>query len=73
MKKYHRNLTKLLELLVTIEDIQISLKMLRRFLVIIKIPKFVNYTIHAGSLEPDHWILDKNIGGGRFLGEGVIL
>ena len=33
--------------------------------------KFVNYTIHAGSLEPDHWILDKNIGGGRFLGEGV--
>lgn len=33
--------------------------------------KFFNYTIHAGSLEPDHWILDKNIGGGRFLGEGV--
>ncbi len=30
---------------------------------------FINITINAGQIPSDHWIQDKNIGGGRLLGE----
>jgi len=29
----------------------------------------IDYTINAGKLSPDHWLLDKDIGGGRLKGE----
>lgn len=34
-----------------------------------KIPKAINYRINAGVLPSDHWIHDKEIGGGRIIGE----
>ncbi|MCP4665389.1 MAG: Gfo/Idh/MocA family oxidoreductase [Deltaproteobacteria bacterium] len=33
------------------------------------IPKAIHYRINAGSVAPDHWIHDKEIGGGRIIGE----
>lgn len=32
-------------------------------------PKAVNYRINAGFIPKDHWIQDKDIGGGRIIGE----
>jgi predicted dehydrogenase/threonine dehydrogenase-like Zn-dependent dehydrogenase len=33
------------------------------------IPVSINYRINAGIVAPDHWVHDKNIGGGRIIGE----
>jgi len=33
-------------------------------------PKFINININAGFILKEHWINDKNIGGGRLVGEG---
>jgi predicted dehydrogenase len=35
------------------------------------IPKTILYRCNAGSLPPDHWSLDSEVGGGRILGEAV--
>jgi len=32
-------------------------------------PVAINYRINAGNLSPDHWIHNKQIGGGRIVGE----
>ena len=32
-------------------------------------PSAINYRINAGSVPPNHWIHDKEIGGGRIIGE----
>src|SRR5690554_6513877 len=29
----------------------------------------INYRINAGSVPPEHWVHDRNIGGGRIIGE----
>jgi polar amino acid transport system substrate-binding protein len=34
-----------------------------------KIPKSINYRINAGAIPADHWIQDKDVGGGRIIGE----
>ena len=34
-----------------------------------KSPKTIIMTINAGSIPKDHWVHDKNIGGGRIIGE----
>lgn len=33
-------------------------------------PKVVVVTVNAGEIPPDHWTQDRNIGGGRIVGEG---
>jgi predicted dehydrogenase/NADPH:quinone reductase-like Zn-dependent oxidoreductase len=33
-------------------------------------PVEIRITINAGRLEPDHWTLNRNVGGGRIVGEG---
>lgn len=33
------------------------------------VPKSIIYNINAGSIDPDHWVHDVNIGGGRVIGE----
>lgn len=33
-------------------------------------PKAIVVTVNAGAIPPDHWIQDRQIGGGRILGEG---
>ena len=33
------------------------------------LPKIINYDINAGVIPNDIWIHDKNIGGGRIVGE----
>jgi len=32
-------------------------------------PKAINYRINVGHIPPDHWTQDKDIGGGRIIGE----
>lgn len=32
---------------------------------------FIRYDIHAGQIPNDHWLRDFEVGGGRFIGEGV--
>ncbi|HER42913.1 MAG TPA: oxidoreductase, partial [Candidatus Eisenbacteria bacterium] len=32
-------------------------------------PKAINYRINAGAVPADHWIQDRDIGGGRIIGE----
>jgi predicted dehydrogenase/threonine dehydrogenase-like Zn-dependent dehydrogenase len=32
-------------------------------------PKAINYRINAGIVPPEHWVHDKNVGGGRVIGE----
>ena len=32
-------------------------------------PKAINYRINAGAVPVDHWIHDKDVGGGRIIGE----
>ena len=32
-------------------------------------PKAINYRINAGAIPADHWVHDKDIGGGRIIGE----
>jgi predicted dehydrogenase len=34
-------------------------------------PRTLLYRVNAGSLPPEHWLLDPVEGGGRLLGEGV--
>jgi predicted dehydrogenase len=34
-----------------------------------KLPKSINYRINAGAIPADHWIQDKDVGGGRIIGE----
>jgi len=34
-------------------------------------PKTMLYRVNAGVLPPDHWLLDRDEGGGRLIGEGV--
>lgn len=34
-----------------------------------EIPKAINYRINAGNMPKDHWVQDKEIGGGRIIGE----
>ena len=33
------------------------------------LPKAINYRVNAGHIPPEHWIQDKDVGGGRILGE----
>ncbi|MBX7045891.1 MAG: bi-domain-containing oxidoreductase [Ignavibacteria bacterium] len=33
------------------------------------IPKAINYRINAGTVPKEHWVQDKEIGGGRIIGE----
>ena len=33
-------------------------------------PLVVHYRVNAGYIQPDHWIQDPTVGGGRLLGEG---
>lgn len=33
------------------------------------VPKAINYRINAGNMPKDHWVQDKEIGGGRIIGE----
>jgi predicted dehydrogenase/threonine dehydrogenase-like Zn-dependent dehydrogenase len=33
-------------------------------------PRTMVMTVNAGALPPDHWLLDRAVGGGRLLGEG---
>jgi len=33
------------------------------------VPKSINYRINAGFIPADHWIQDRDIGGGRIIGE----
>jgi predicted dehydrogenase len=33
-------------------------------------PKAIVVTINAGAIPPDHWTQDRNVGGGRIIGEG---
>ncbi|CAN5458748.1 bi-domain-containing oxidoreductase [soil metagenome] len=33
------------------------------------LPKAINYRINAGIVPPEHWVHDKQIGGGRIIGE----
>ncbi|HEX3819892.1 MAG TPA: bi-domain-containing oxidoreductase [Candidatus Sulfotelmatobacter sp.] len=42
---------------------------LKSFLAPISEPLVLNYRINAGHLSPDHWINDREQGGGRILGE----
>lgn len=42
---------------------------MKRFLHDIEEPFVLHYRINAGSLPPDHWTRDPEIGGGRILGE----
>ena len=32
-------------------------------------PKFISFMVNAGSVDADHWTIDREIGGGRILGE----
>ncbi len=34
-----------------------------------KLPKSINYRVNAGAIPADHWIQDKDVGGGRIIGE----
>jgi polar amino acid transport system substrate-binding protein len=34
-----------------------------------KLPKSINYRVNAGAIPADHWIQDREIGGGRIIGE----
>jgi predicted dehydrogenase/threonine dehydrogenase-like Zn-dependent dehydrogenase len=34
-----------------------------------KVPKSINYRVNAGAIPADHWIQDREIGGGRIIGE----
>jgi predicted dehydrogenase/threonine dehydrogenase-like Zn-dependent dehydrogenase len=42
---------------------------MKAFLVPISEPLALNYRINAGHLPPDHWVNDREQGGGRVLGE----
>jgi predicted dehydrogenase/threonine dehydrogenase-like Zn-dependent dehydrogenase len=42
---------------------------LKSFLNAVSEPLSLNYRINAGFLPPDHWVNDREIGGGRILGE----
>ncbi|MBK7630206.1 MAG: hypothetical protein IPJ23_05830 [Ignavibacteriales bacterium] len=33
------------------------------------LPKAINYRINAGTIPKEHWVQDKEIGGGRIIGE----
>ena len=33
------------------------------------LPKAINYRVNAGKVQPDHWVHDSEIGGGRIVGE----
>jgi predicted dehydrogenase/threonine dehydrogenase-like Zn-dependent dehydrogenase len=44
---------------------------LRELLAPIAAPKTILYRVNAGTLPPEHWLLDPVEGGGRLLGEGV--
>ncbi len=32
-------------------------------------PIVMNYIMNAGYIPPEHWVNDKNVGGGRIIGE----
>ena len=34
-----------------------------------KVPKSINYRINAGAIPADHWVQDREVGGGRIIGE----
>ena len=42
---------------------------MKRFFEDISEPLALHYRINAGSLPPDHWVRDPEVGGGRVLGE----
>ena len=44
---------------------------LRELVAPIAAPKTILYRVNAGTLPPEHWLLDPAEGGGRLLGEGV--
>lgn len=45
-------------------------QIISKLLAPIKEPKVILITVNAGSLSKDNWLQDKNVGGGRILGEG---
>ncbi len=42
---------------------------LKDFFKVVKEPIVINYRINAGFIPQDHWVQDKEIGGGRIIGE----
>jgi predicted dehydrogenase len=44
---------------------------LKELLRAVAAPRTMLYRVNAGSLPPEHWLLDSVEGGGRLLGEGV--
>ena len=42
---------------------------MKSFLAAISEPLALHYRINAGHLPPDHWVNDRELGGGRILGE----
>ena len=42
---------------------------MKRFLEDVSEPLALHYRVNAGSVPPDHWVRDPEIGGGRVLGE----
>src|SRR5207249_1119593 len=42
---------------------------IRQFLSLREPPFMLTYRVNVGSLSPDHWTLDPDIGGGRIIGE----
>jgi predicted dehydrogenase/threonine dehydrogenase-like Zn-dependent dehydrogenase len=43
---------------------------MKAFLDVAREPLTMHYRVNAGSLPPDHWVNDPELGGGRLLGEG---
>jgi len=59
-------------------DLHLMVGYNRRFAPLIKkmvknfdkgVPKAINYRINAGNVPKEHWVQDKEIGGGRIIGE----
>lgn len=44
-------------------------RQLKEFFAVVSEPLALNYRINAGYLPPDHWVNDREQGGGRILGE----
>lgn len=37
---------------------------------VVNSPLVINIRVNAGKIDPDHWVNDPMVGGGRFIGEG---
>lgn len=45
-------------------------RQLKDFLSGVEQPLMMHYRVNAGTLPPDHWLNDPQVGGGRLIGEG---